>query len=101
MMLIRGRSRGTATGSPVIRGGAHAERRTSLTEATYCNAEWRLPGILTGIGGTIIIERPPAGAVQLLARQWCGDATPSASRCGYATRRYLPIPEVLRPGLPV
>lgn len=39
----------------MISGGLHGmPRRTFLAEATYFSPEWRLPGILTGIGGTLM-----------------------------------------------
>jgi cytochrome c oxidase subunit 1 len=39
----------------MIAGGLHGmPRRTFLAEATYFDPEWRLPGILTGIGGTVM-----------------------------------------------
>ncbi|HEX6107332.1 MAG TPA: cbb3-type cytochrome c oxidase subunit I [Gemmatimonadales bacterium] len=39
----------------MISGGLHGmPRRTFMAEATYDNPAWRLPGILTGIGGTLM-----------------------------------------------
>ena len=39
----------------MISGGlAGMPRRTFMAEASYSNPEWRLPGILTGIGGTLM-----------------------------------------------
>jgi cytochrome c oxidase subunit 1 len=39
----------------MISGGLHGmPRRTFMAEATYFSPEWRLPGILTGIGGTLM-----------------------------------------------
>jgi cytochrome c oxidase subunit 1 len=39
----------------MISGGLEGmPRRTFLAEATYSSPAWRLPGILTGVGGTIM-----------------------------------------------
>jgi cytochrome c oxidase subunit 1 len=39
----------------MISGGLHGmPRRTFMAEATYFAPEWRLPGILTGVGGTLM-----------------------------------------------
>lgn len=39
----------------MISGGLHGmPRRTFMAEATYTNPAWRLPGILTGIGGSLM-----------------------------------------------
>src|SRR5690606_41380823 len=39
----------------MISGGLEGmPRRTFMAEATYANEAWRLPGILTGIGGTLM-----------------------------------------------
>jgi cytochrome c oxidase subunit 1 len=39
----------------MISGGLHGmPRRTFMAEATYFSPEWRLPGILTGVGGTLM-----------------------------------------------
>ena len=39
----------------MISGGLHGmPRRTFLAEAPYVQPEWRLPGILTGVGGTLM-----------------------------------------------
>jgi cytochrome c oxidase subunit 1 len=39
----------------MISGGLHGmPRRTFMAEATYFQPEWRLPGILTGVGGTLM-----------------------------------------------
>ena len=39
----------------MISGGLHGmPRRTFMAEATYYSSEWRLPGLLTGVGGTLM-----------------------------------------------
>jgi cytochrome c oxidase subunit 1 len=39
----------------MISGGLHGmPRRTFMAEATYFSPEWRLPGILTAVGGTLM-----------------------------------------------
>ena len=38
----------------MISGGLHGmPRRTFMAQATYYDPAWRLPGILTGVGGTL------------------------------------------------